>query len=60
MWMSLEGIVLSEMSQNEKDKQCVVSPTHGPRREKRQVKFEQQREGQWLPGAGDVRNGSGG
>ena len=34
MWMSLEGIALSEMSQNEKDKQCVVSPTHGTRREK--------------------------
>lgn len=58
-WMSLEGIALSEMSQTEKDKHCVVSPTHGTWREKCRVKFEKQREEQWLPGAGSMRNRSG-
>ena len=28
-WMDLEGIMLSEISQTEKDKYCVVSLIHG-------------------------------
>lgn len=59
-WMSLEGIALSEMSQTQKDKQCVVSTYTWNPEEKRQVRLEQQREGQWLPGPGGVRNESGG
>ena len=28
-WMSLEGIMLSEINQTEKDKYCILSLTHG-------------------------------
>ena len=28
MWMDLKGIMLSEVSQTEKDKYCVISATH--------------------------------
>ena len=29
IWMDLEGIMLSEMSQTEKDKHCMISPKRG-------------------------------
>ena len=48
-WMNLEGIMLNEMSQTEKDKYCMVSLICGILKEKKSQKLIETESKKWLP-----------
>ena len=52
-WMNLEGIMLSEITQIEKDEYCRISLTYGINLKKKSSSYKQGVE-QWLPGTGEM------